>query len=141
VQGISSDPQALGFFGVAYYEENKAKLKLVGVDDGKAENGGGCVTPTTETVENGTYQPLSRPLFIYVKKSAADRPEIKAFVQFFLTNAPTLVQEVGYVPFKPDAYELVQRRFEARTTGSLFGGKGSQVGVTIAQLLAKEGAD
>jgi phosphate transport system substrate-binding protein len=141
VQGISSDPQALGFFGVAYYEENKAKLKLVGVDDGKAENGAGCVTPTTETVENGTYQPLSRPLFIYVKKSAADRPEIKAFVQFFLTNAPTLVQEVGYVPFKPDAYELVQRRFEARTTGSLFGGKGSQVGVTIAQLLAKEGAD
>ena len=138
VQGISSDQQALGFFGVAYYEENKSKLKLLGVDDGKAENGAGCITPTAETVENGTYQPLSRPLFIYVKKTAADRPEIKAFVQFFLAQAPTLVKEVGYVPFKPDAYKLVQHRFDGRTTGSLFGGKGSQVGVTIAELLKRE---
>jgi phosphate transport system substrate-binding protein len=129
----------MGFFGVAYYEENKAKLKLVGVDDEKPDNGAGCILPSAETVENGTYQPLSRPLFIYVKKAAAERPEIKAFVQFYLTQAPTLVKEVGYVPFKVDAYKLVQQRFESRTTGSLFGGKGSQVGVTIADLLKREG--
>jgi phosphate transport system substrate-binding protein len=140
VQGISSDAAALGFFGVAYYEENKAKLKLLGVDDGKAENGAGCILPSAETVENGTYQPLSRPLFIYVKKSSADRPEIKAFIDFFLAQAPTLVKEVGYVPFKPDAYKLVGQRFQNRKTGSLFGGKGSQVGVTIAELLKREGA-
>jgi phosphate transport system substrate-binding protein len=141
VQGIASDQAALGFFGVAYYKENKAKLKLVGVDDGKAENGAGCITPTMETVENGTYQPLSRPLFIYVKKTAADRPEVKAFIQFYLGQAPTLVKEVGYVPFNPDAYKLVAHRFDGRTTGSLFGGKGSQVGVTIAELLKREGAN
>jgi len=141
VQGIASDQSALGFFGVAYYEENKKKLKLLGVDDGKPDNGDGCVTPTTETIENGTYQPLARPLFIYVKKSAADRPEVKAFVQFYLAQAPTLVKEVGYVPFKKEAYTLVQKRFDGRTTGSLFGGKGSQVGVTIADLLKREGAN
>ena len=141
VQGIASDTQALGFFGVAYYEENKGKLKLLGVDDGKPENGDGCITPTVQTIENGTYQPLSRPLFIYVKKSAADRNDVKAFVHFFLTQAPTLVKEVGYVPFKTDAYQMVRKRFDAHTTGSLFGGKGSQVGVTIADLLKREGAN
>lgn len=139
VQGIAGDQNALGFFGVAYYEENKAKLKVLGVDDEKPDNGAGCITPSAETVENGTYQPLSRPLFIYVKKTAADRPEIKAFVQFYLAQAPKLVKEVGYVPFKSDAYKLVQQRFDSRTMGSLFGGKGSQVGVTIAELLKREG--
>ena len=139
VQGIANDQNALGFFGVAYYQENKAKLKLVGVDDEKPDNGAGCISPSAETVENGTYQPLSRPLFIYVKKTAADRPEVKAFVQFYLAQAAKLVPEVGYVPFKPDAYKLVQQRFDGRTTGSLFGGKGSQVGVTIAELLKREG--
>jgi phosphate transport system substrate-binding protein len=140
VQGIAGDQSALGFFGVAYYEENKKKLKLLGVDDEKPDNGAGCITPTAETIENGTYQPLARPLFIYVKKTAADRPEVKAFVQFYLTQAPKLVKEVGYVPFKADAYKLVQKRFDSRTMGSLFGGKGSQVGVTIADLLKREGA-
>jgi phosphate transport system substrate-binding protein len=141
VQGIAGDQAALGFFGVAYYEENKAKLKLLGVDDGKPENGAGCITPTMVTVENGTYQPLSRPLFVYVSKTAAARPEIKAFVEFFLAKAPILVEEVGYIPFKPDAYKLVHDRFLAGKTGSLFGGKGSQVGVTIGDLLAREGAN
>jgi phosphate transport system substrate-binding protein len=138
VQGIASDQYALGFFGVAYYEENKAKLKLVAVDDEKPDNGLGCIKPTTESVENGTYQPLARPLFIYVKKAAAERPELQAFVKFYLAQAPELVKEVGYIPFKPEAYTEVQRRFDRRVTGSLFGGKGSQVGVTIAELLKRE---
>ena len=77
VQGISADRSALGFFGFAYYEENKSKLKLLGVDDGKDENGKGCIQPSRESVEKGQYQPLARPLFIYVKKQSAERAEIQ----------------------------------------------------------------
>ena len=137
VQGIASDPLALGFFGLAYYEENKGKLKLLGVDDEKADNGAGCIAPSQETVEKGTYQPLSRPLFIYVKKTATETPIVAAFVQFYLAQAAALAAEVGYIPFPKDAYGLLQKRFEARTTGSLFG-TGSNVGITITDLLKRE---
>jgi phosphate transport system substrate-binding protein len=138
VQGIANDPLAIGFFGFAYYQENKGKLKLLGIDDGKAENGAGCVQPSAQTVENGTYQPLSRPLFIYVKKGVADTPLVKTFVKFYTDKAASLVGEVGYIPFGPEAYALVQHRFDKGVTGSLFEGKGSQVGVTIADLLKRE---
>jgi phosphate transport system substrate-binding protein len=140
VQGIATDQGALGFFGVAYYQENKDKLKLVGIDDEKPENGEGCILPTHETVEKGTYQPLSRPLFIYVKRSSADDPTVKQFVDFYLSNARKLTEEVGYIALPEDAGKLVKARFAARTTGSIFAGKGSQVGVTIATLLQKEQA-
>ena len=138
VQGISSDPQALGFFGYAYYEENKAKLKLLGVDDGKDENGKGCIKPSRETVEKGEYQPLARPLFIYVKKASAERPQIQKFISFYLEQGRNLVSEVGYIPLPAEAYTLAKKRFDGKVTGSLFGGKGSQVGVTIVDLLKKE---
>jgi phosphate transport system substrate-binding protein len=138
VQGISADRSALGFFGFAYYEENKSKLKLLGVDDGKDENGKGCIQPSRESVEKGHYQPLARPLFIYVKKQSAERAEIQKFINFYLEKGPALVGEVGYIALPPDAYKLAKKRFDARTTGSLFGGKGSQVGVTIVDLLKKE---
>jgi phosphate transport system substrate-binding protein len=138
VQGITTDPLALGFFGYAYYEANKGNLKVLGVDDEKPDTGSGCVKPSVEAVERGTYQPLSRPLFIYVRKDAAEKPIVKAFVESYLTNAPELVREVGYIPFKPDAYKLVQSRFAKGVTSSLFEGKGSQVGVTIDDLLKRE---
>jgi phosphate transport system substrate-binding protein len=138
VQGIASDTLALGFFGVAYYQENKAKLKLVAIDDGKDDNGKGCVLPTVENVEQGLYQPLARPIFIYVAKKAAERPEIQAFVKSYMSEGPPLVKEVGYIPLPADAYKLGQERFDKRVLGSLFGGKGSQVGVTITELLKKE---
>lgn len=137
VQGIAGDPLALGFFGLAYYEENKDKLKLLGIDDGNPDNGAGCVKPTLETVEKGTYQPLSRPLFIYVKKTAAESPIVEAFVDFYLEQAAALSTEVGYIPFPKDAYGLLQKRFDTRTTGTLFG-TGSNVGVTITDLLKRE---
>jgi phosphate transport system substrate-binding protein len=137
VQGIASDPLALGFFGLAYYEENKAKLKLLGVDDENAGNGAGCIKPSQETVENGTYQPLSRPLFIYVKKSAVATPVVAAFVEFYLAQAAELSREVGYIPFPKDAYALLRKRFDARTTGTLFG-SGQTVGLTITELLKRE---
>jgi phosphate transport system substrate-binding protein len=140
VQGIASDPLALGFFGLAYYEENQDKLKLVAIDDGNPDNGEGPILPSQETVQNGTYQPLSRPLFIYVSKAAAERPEVQAFVRFYLdpANARTLVREVGYIPLPDQVYQLAFERFEQRTLGSIFAGAGSQVGVTLEELLQKE---
>lgn len=137
VQGVANDKSALGFFGYAYYGENKDKLKLVPVDDGVAENGEGPIPASPETVGNGTYQPLSRPVFVYVSKASLERPEIANFVKFFLANSKELVPEVGYIALPPKAYELAQARVDARTTGSLFEGKGSQVGVSIEQLLSK----
>lgn len=100
VQGISTDKFGLGFFGLAYYEENKDKLKLVGVD-----NGSGIVQPTLETVSNGTYAPLSRPIFIYVNNSIKDRKEVQEFTKFYLENAANLVQDVGYIPLPSSEYE------------------------------------
>lgn len=99
VQGIAGDENSLGFFGYAYYVENKDKLKLVPIDDGD-----GPVVPSEKTVNNGTYKPLSRPIFIYVSKAAAKRPEVRAFVKFYLQEASTLVKEVGYVPLPDPKY-------------------------------------
>jgi len=138
VQGIATNPLALGFFGVAYYEANKDKLKLVAIDDEKPENGKGPIFPTYENVVNGTYQPLSRPLFIYVNKKSADRPEVKDFIAFYLTAGRPLVREVGYIALSDKIYELAMKRFEKRKIGSIFGGKGSQVGVTLEALLRAE---
>jgi phosphate transport system substrate-binding protein len=135
VQGVSSDPAALGFFGLAYYMENKDKLKLVPIDDGKDDNGKGAIEPSLETVANGTYQPLSRPIFVYVSTKAVDRPEVKAFVEYYLTKGSELVKEVGYIPLPPKAYELVSKRFADKKTGSVF--HGSKVGVTVESLLAQ----
>jgi phosphate transport system substrate-binding protein len=139
VQGIASDVGGLGYFGVAYYENNKDKLKLVPVDDGKDANGKGPQLPTYENVVKGTYQPLARPIFIYVNKKAADRPEIQRFVKFYLKNGAKLSKEVGYVSLPKEAYDLGQARFDKRMKGSVFGGHGSQVGVKIEDLLKKEG--
>ena len=137
VQGISNDELALGFLPFAYFEENSAKLKLVPVDDGKADNGEGAITPSPDTIRTGTYQPLSRPVFIYVSSKAAARPEVRRFVEFYLQNAETLVREVNYVGLGGPAYTLVGERFAKGTTGSVFSGVNT-VGVTIDQLLAKE---
>lgn len=93
VTGVQSDEYALGYFGYAYYAENEDKLKLLAVDGGK-----GCTKPSLETVRDNSYAPLSRPLFIYVRKSALERPEVEAFVKFYLDNAAQLAKEVGYVP-------------------------------------------
>ncbi len=138
VQGIATDVLALGFTGVAYYEHNKESLKLVPVDDENASNGKGPVLPAYENVVKGFYQPLSRPLFIYVNKKSSERPEVKRFVEFYVKNAAQLTKEVGYIALPDRAYELALKRFTGRKTGSVFGGQGSQVGVKIEELLQKE---
>lgn len=110
VQGIAGDPNALGYFGYAYYAENTDKLKIVPIDAGK-----GPVTPSDETVKNGDYTPLSRPLFIYVNTKSMERPEVKAFITFYLENAENLVIEVGYTPLEASTYQeqlsMVESRF------------------------------
>ncbi len=133
VQGITGDINALGFFGLAYYEQNQDKLKLVAIDDGSGE----CVLPSAETVNNGTYQPLSRPIFIYVSKAAAERPEVDAFVRFYIENAAVLSAEVGYVSLPQTIIDLALERFDERIVGTLFPG-GATVGVSIEDLLEAE---
>ena len=137
VQNISSDELALGFLPLAYVEQNQSKLKLVPVDDGKPDNGKGPITPTAATVRDGTYQPLSRPLFIYVARKAADRPEVQRFVQAYLDSAP-LMREVGYVELTPQIYDLARKHFSDRRVGTAFGAGGSQVGMTLEKLLTRE---
>lgn len=129
VQGVAGDQYALGYFGYAYYVGNKAKLKAVPIDGGK-----GSVLPSDVTINNGTYQPLSRPIFIYVSKKSAQRPEVKAFVDFYLKNSPKLVKEVGYVPLPQTVYTLALNRFNNQVLGSAFLGKNT-VGVNLADLL------
>lgn len=138
VEGIASDAGALGYFGLAYYEQNRDKLKVVPVDDEKSSNGSGPIEPSTQTVRDGTYQPLARPLFIYVSVAAAKKEEVRAFVEFYLKNASKLAAEVGYIPLPDEAYDAALSRFQKRTTGSVFGAKGAQVGVSIVDLLRRE---
>lgn len=121
VQGVAGDELALGFMGLAYFQENKDKLKLLGVDDGDATNGTGAILPSFDTVRGGTYRPLSRPMFIYVStKALTERPEVKAFVDFFLANTAKLTQEVGFVALADAEVALVNTRYAARTTGTMF---------------------
>lgn len=98
VTGVAGDLDALCYFGLAYYEENQDRLKALGIDPGD----GKCVTPSQETVRNHTYKPLSRPLFIYVRKSSLERPEVRSFVEFYLAHVGNLVEVVGYVPLPDD---------------------------------------
>jgi len=108
VQGVEGDEGALGYFGYAYYSENKESLNLVGVDSGS-----GCVTPSNQTVQSGEYKPLSRPLFVYVKKSSLDRPEVVGFVEFYLTNVSSLMEDVGYTALATDVIEAEREEFNA----------------------------
>lgn len=108
VQGVSSDKYGLGFFGLAYYEENSDKLRMVPVDGGE-----GCVEPSAETVSNGTYSPLSRPLFIYVNSSSIENPAVIDFVNFYLAEAPNLLKDVGYIPLTEEEYKREQEKFSA----------------------------
>src|SRR5574341_838045 len=132
VQGIANDKNALGYFGFAYYIENQKKLKAVAIDGGK-----GPVAPSPRTVEDGTYQPLSRPIFIYVSKKAAEKPEVKEFVEFYMRNAEKLVRQVKYVALPANAYKLGIEHFQKGKLGTVFGGE-AQVGIKIEELLTRE---
>jgi phosphate transport system substrate-binding protein len=132
VQGVSRDKGGLGYFGYAYYIENKDKLKAVKIDAGK-----GAVEPSLESVKDGTYAPLSRPIFIYVNVKSLEKPEIQAFVDFYLKNAAQLVAEVKYVPLPANAYTTAAEHVKAKKVGTVFGGK-SEVGLRVEELLKRE---
>jgi phosphate transport system substrate-binding protein len=133
VQGISRDVDALGFFGFAYYAENRDKLRSLPI----SWKGGKAVGPSFETVLNGTYQPLSRPIFIYVSTSAVKRPEVRDFVEFYNKTAEKLVKEVKYVPLPAAAYAYNLDTLAKNRVGTKFGGE-NLVGVTIEQLMKME---
>ena len=134
VQGVVGNAGGLAYFGYAYYEENKDKLRAIPVI---AKGTTTPVLPSPEAVMNGTDQPLSRPLFIYVNATAAAfRPEVKAFVNFYLENAPKLVKEVQYVPLPNDDYAAVTEHFKALKPGTGFNGT-PEVGIKIKDLIKR----
>ncbi|HEX9759015.1 MAG TPA: PstS family phosphate ABC transporter substrate-binding protein [Nitrospiria bacterium] len=128
VQGIANDVYALGYFGLAYYEENKSKLKLVPIDGGN-----GPIASSHKTVEDGSYY-LARPLFIYVSESSLKKPEVKKFVDFYLQEGPALAEEVGYISLPQSIRKMVDSRVKERRLGSVYEGKGS-VGKSLNSLL------
>ena len=122
VQGVASDIYALGFFGFAYYIENSNKINAVAVDSG---NGG--VIPSAATVENNSYKPLSRPIFIYVNAKSTEKPEINEFVNFYMKNAPELVTEVKYFPLSKEVYNLNIEHLNKKKIGTVFKGTGTNI--------------
>jgi phosphate transport system substrate-binding protein len=134
VQGVARNKNALGFFGLAYYVENQDKLKAVPIVE---KAGAKPVSPSLDTVISGSYQPLARPIFIYVSDKALKKAEVKEFVDYYLTHGAKLSKEVGYVPLPAKAYELASANFKKGKLGTGFGGI-AEVGVSVEDLLKRE---
>ncbi len=134
VQFASRERGALCYFGLAYVEENKGKIKAIQIKNPKT---GECVAPSLETVRSGKYQPLSRPLFIYVNVKSMERPEVKEFVDFYIKNAEKLSRQVGYIPLPSKFYPEIAKRAEHKKIGTVFGGE-PEVGLTIEELVKRE---
>jgi phosphate transport system substrate-binding protein len=134
VQGVTRDTGALGFFGFAYYEENHDKLKAVPIIE---KEGKPAVSPSSKTVIDGTYQPLARPIFIYVNAKSADKPEVKEFVEYYMKHGEKLAKEVKYVPLPAKAYAYNLDHVTKRVKGTKFGGE-NKVGLTIEELMKLE---
>jgi phosphate transport system substrate-binding protein len=134
VQGVQRDVNAIGYFGYAYYAENQARLKAVPIIEKAGKNG---IRPSMETVLDGSYQPLARPIFIYVSTKSYARPEVRKFVDYYLTNGSKLAKEVKYVPLPDKAYALNREHLAKGKKGTVFGGV-AEVGVRIEDLLSRE---
>ncbi|HEY9770275.1 MAG TPA: PstS family phosphate ABC transporter substrate-binding protein [Coleofasciculaceae cyanobacterium] len=132
VKGVSQDPNALGYFGLAYYEQRAAEMKAVAVDSGE-----GAVLPSVETVEQSQYQPLARPLFVYVNAAARENEALVRFTEFYLENASKIVSQVGYVPLPDEAYQINEVTFYRGEVGTVFDGQ-SQFNVSIPELLRRQ---
>jgi phosphate transport system substrate-binding protein len=133
VQGVARDVNGLGYFGFAYYVENKDKLKAVAIVNDKGQ----AVVPSMEAVEKGTYAPLSRPIFIYVNAKSLGKPEVREFVEYYMKNGAKLTKEVKYVPLPDSAYQTALEHVQKGKKGTVFGGV-AEVGVTIEELLKRE---
>ena len=133
VKGVSQDPNALGYFGLAYYEQRADEMRAVAIDSGN-----GAILPSRETVEQAQYQPLARPLFIYINAvSAQNNPALRQFIDFYLEQAPETVNEVGYVPLPEEAYHIDKVTFHRGEVGTVFEGE-SQFNLTIPELLRRQ---
>jgi phosphate transport system substrate-binding protein len=115
VTGVSGSPDSIGFFGAAYYEENREKVKAVPIVNPET---GKAVFPDSKTIESGDYSPFSRPLFIYVNAKSASRPEMKRFIAFYVENASEMAKQVGYVPLPESVLSIAAENFKARRTGT-----------------------
>ncbi|UJP05387.1 MAG: PstS family phosphate ABC transporter substrate-binding protein [Nitrosomonas sp.] len=135
MDGVAGEKYGLGFFSFAYYIENQNRVRAVAIDNG---NGKGAVMPSVESVEDGGYQPLSRPIFIYVSMQAAEKQEVKEFVEFYLKNAVLLVKQAEFFPLPPRAYRTMLEHFNQKRTGTIFNGAPA-VGLTIDELIRREG--
>lgn len=135
VQGISGNKHALGYLPFAYYSPNADKIKAVAVDGEKGDDG--PVRPSLENVLDGKYNPLSRPLFIYVNRKSAERRAVKDFVEFYLRHAKELTAEVEYLPLPDAAYEMALDRFRELRVGTGFGGV-PEVGLAVEEILKRE---
>src|SRR5688500_12121138 len=133
VQGVSRDVNAIGYFGYAYYVENQDKLKAVPIVNEKGQ----AVAPSLEAVLKGAYSPLARPIFIYVSARSLDKPEVREFVEFYMTHGGSLAREVKYVPLPDSAYRTALQHVQKGKKGTVFGGM-AEVGVTIEELLKRE---
>lgn len=131
VQGVATNQGGMGYFGLAYLHENQSRLRGLSID-----NGNGPVAPSAENAENGSYNPLSRPMFIYVNAAALRRPQVQQFVQFYVNNAGRFSQQVGYIPLPASAYQTYLQRAQRRTQGTAFGGR-QAIGITISELIAR----
>ncbi len=134
VQGVSTDKYALGYVPFSYYTENMKKLKALTIVSDKNPKG---VAPSVQTVEAGTYYPLSRPVFIYVSEKSYQRAEVKEFIEFYMKNAIPLIKSVKYVPLPAKAYEIGMEHLKKNKLGTLFGGK-TEIGMKIEELMKKE---
>jgi phosphate transport system substrate-binding protein len=133
VQGVENNKNALGYFGFAYYSAHQDKMRAVPIEVPE----GGAVAPRIETVVDGTYKPLSRPLFIYVSDRAIQRPEVQTFIEYYLREGRTLVSEVGFVSLPESATQVALQHLQERRLGTVFGGV-PEVGVTIEELLERD---
>jgi phosphate transport system substrate-binding protein len=134
VQGVAQDVNAIGYFGYAYYAENQSRLKAVPIVE---KTGKAAVLPSEQSVIGGTYQPLSRPIFIYVNVKSLAKPEVKEFVDYYMTAGAKIAKEVKYVPLPPKAYSMNLEHMAKGKKGTVFGGE-AEVGVTIESLMARE---
>ena len=134
VQGVTRDVNSIGYFGFAYYVENSKKLKAVPIVE---KAGKPAVLPSMDNVINGTYQPLARPIFIYVSAKSIDKPEVKEFVEYYLKHGGKLAREVKYVPLTEGDYKHAMDNFGKKKTGTAFGGE-AEVGVKVADLLRRD---
>ncbi len=137
VKGIAGDKNSIGYLPMSYYEENKKSLKALAIIGGEKAPTKNAVLPSKDTVENGTYYPLSRPLFIYVSVASSKKPEVTEFVMFYLKNAPKLVQQVKYVALPAKAYAMAEEHFTKGKKGTVYA-SGNNVGMKIEELMKKE---